>query len=329
MFGYCFPKNKVTILPKSSLIKHYEILILPIFLMIPFGCFGFKPGQFAKGIVAYFINFLCIIYLVLFSFLTMHFVFEPKHIVIEAQVRVAFIYFFTLANFVLLLFKFYRKYNLYCLLEDIVEIRQICLSKIETFQVFVLFIFCLTFIVVLLYTNCLMYLTKMPNFWTLITNDTEVVKILGIIHPVIAVTVQWVSLSCSSLIISVICVILSAEFTQCNTDLMKEIDKENHLTYVTFCNITKRFYKLKEVVYKLDAMFSDLVALHLAVAFVILCFATFFLISGNHQIYWTTPWMSALLILILIMPQAVTLHDKVSTSSTLGENSELGYNPIH
>ena len=257
MSGSCFPKNKVTVLPKSSLIKHYGILTLPIFLMIPFGCFGFKPGQFAKGIMAYFINFISIFYLVLFSFLTLHFVFEPKDIRVESHVRVASFFFFTLANFVLLLHKFYRKYNLYWLLEDIVEIRRIGLSKIETFQVFVLFISCLTFIAIVLYTNCLVYVTKMPNFWTLITKDPGAVKILAIIHPVIAVTVQWVSLTCTSLIISFIAVILSAEFAQCNTDLKNEIYRENQLTYMTFSNITKRFYKLKEMVSKVDAMFSD------------------------------------------------------------------------
>ena len=89
---------------------------------------------------------LCIFYLIAFSFFALHFVIESKSSIIEYQVYVGFIYFLTLANFVLLLLKFYRKYNLYCLLEDIIEIRQNNLSKIETFQVFVLLACCLTFV---------------------------------------------------------------------------------------------------------------------------------------------------------------------------------------
>ena len=106
--------------------KHYGILSLPIAIMMPLGLLGSRNGQVIKGCICYLINFLVILNYGILPFISFGFFSNTATLLHFSNVYLAYAVFkFTILIifFTLLIFKFYKKYNVVCLLDDISKTR--------------------------------------------------------------------------------------------------------------------------------------------------------------------------------------------------------------
>ena len=299
---------------EGSFIRRYGILAMPMIFMMCFGCFGFRPGQLTRGIRACLINFffffsftlpitvLCIILITTKDF-------YAKDLYVTFMSLVFFCY---LIHYILLIYKFYKNYNMYCLFEDVKNVRLNRLSNLQSLKVFFLLFLCLPFIVYLLYST---YVTK-DNIWNILTTDPMWTNLLMILHPFLSSTLVYMSVVCLSFMTSVFTIVLEREFDQCNSDLKDKIARDKYLTYQTFIKATKRFNELANVVDKVNEMTCDLVVIALIIVLGSLCITVYATIVNSSQIVgYMVNVCEAILMVILLLPQAILLNEKVKLSN--------------
>ena len=142
-------------------------------------------------------------------------------------------------NFTILIYIYYKKYNLIGLLQDITNARKYCLSKIE-----ILFVV-LTFLTIVVPSVYISYHISGYTLWALETKSniyisfktdgTVLPKRMIILIIVIYLNVTWTLLMATSFMISVLAVVLRGEFNHCIENLQDKINEMNETHYLVTC----------------------------------------------------------------------------------------------
>ena len=117
----------------KSTVQRYGVLSLPAGILFSFGLFGCRLGQLRNRSAAYVINTICIINYVIICVVTMGFMIRHREMKHFHEAYVVLYYGYVLMYSTIMMFTFYRQYNLKCLLEDVAEIREMKLTKIDKF----------------------------------------------------------------------------------------------------------------------------------------------------------------------------------------------------
>ena len=282
-------------------------------LMMCFGCFGFRSGQLTRGIWACLINFFFFFSFILFITILCIILIITKDFQNVYGIFMSLLFFCYLIHYILLVYKFFKKYNLYRLFQDVKNARLNRLSNLETLKVFFLIFLCLLFLSYLLYNSSteIIHANK-DNLWNILTTDPVWSKILMILHLFISIILVYMSLVCLTFMTSVFAIVLAGEFDQCNRDLKDKITSDKYLTHETFMRATKRFNELANMVDKVNEMTCDLVAIALVIALGALCITIYSTILDSSGV--TGNMLNvcgAILIVILLLPQAMLLNEKV------------------
>ena len=121
-----------------STLKEYGILALPVALMVPFGLFGFRPAQLGKHKIGYVLNaIVTMIYLLVLS-MGIGYFYNRKEYGDTAYKFMAAYVILMLIKFTLLIFKLYKHYNIFFLLEDIKRVRRNNLERKEMSCIFLI-----------------------------------------------------------------------------------------------------------------------------------------------------------------------------------------------
>ena len=115
----------------SSILKTYGILVLPVALMVPFGMFGFRPGQLKKSKIGYVLNAIVMLMYLLFISVGIGYFYNPKEYRYTAYKFMAVYVIAMFIQFTLLIFVLYKDYNLFFLLEDMGKVRRHSLERKE------------------------------------------------------------------------------------------------------------------------------------------------------------------------------------------------------
>ena len=306
-------KDKMITITKGSFIKRYGILAVPMIFMMCFGCFGFRPGQLTRGIGTCLINFFFFFTFALLIISLCNFAITTNDFGNLDANFMSLIFLAYLIYYILLLYKFYKKYNMYCLFEDVKNVRLNRLSNLESLKVFFLLFLCLLFVSYFLYMNATEIIhVSNNNFWNAVTMDPLWSKILMILHPFLSSILVSMSIVCLRFMTSVFAIVLAREFDQCNSDLKDTILNDKYLKHDTFKKVTKRFNELANMVDKVNEMACNLVVIPLVGALGALCNAIYSTILDPNEI--TSNMLEvceAMLIVILLLPQAMLLNEKV------------------
>ena len=298
---------------EGSFIRRYGILAVPMIFMMCLGCFGFRPGQLTRGIWTCLINsFFCFSFALLIISLCIFAITTNDFGNLDA-IFMSLIFLGYLIYYILLLYKFYKKYNMYCLFEDVKNVRLNSLSNLETLKVFFLLFLCLLLVSYFLYMNATEVIhANNYNFLNAVTMDPLWTKILMILHPFLSSILVSMSIVCLSFMTSVFAIVLAREFDQCNSDLKDTILNDKYLKHDTFKKVTKRFNELANMVDKVNDMTCDLVVIPLVGSLGALCIAIYSTILDPNEI--TSNMLEVcetMLIVILLLPQAMLLNEKV------------------
>ena len=300
---------------EGSFIKRYGILAVPMIFMMCLGSFGFRCGQLTRGIWTCLINFFFFLSIILLLMVLNIVSITPKNVENPNGIFMFLTFFCFLIHYILLIYKYYKKYNMYCLFEDVRNVRLNRLSNLETLKVFFLLFLCLLLLVYILYSILAMILVAKYNYLNIVTTDPLWNTFLMILHPFLSTILVFMSIVCLSFMTSVFAIGLAREFDQCNRDLKDKITSDKYLTYDTFMKTTKRFNELANMVDKVNEMTCDLVAIPLAVALGSLCFTIYYTIISSSTIIEIFAIMinvcQAILIVILLLPQGMSLNEKV------------------
>ena len=123
---------------------------------------------------------------------------------------------------------------------------------------------------------------------------------------------KWMCFLCTSYVLSVINLVLAAEYDKIVTDLHFQLDKDNCLSKETFTHATEKFFELTSLVDKVNDIFSDFFAVNLYLSLGLLCAVTYgILIDDGSVLGWGVAIKMATGILVLILLPATILNEKV------------------
>ena len=300
----------------KSFFRQFRVLTFPTGLMVLFGFLGHRPGQLFKGCSSYLFNsyviFNCfIIFINALSGLVKH----------EHTINHIFFIFFNIAAILmvfLLTYKFYKKNNLYSLF---VEVTNTCTNtswKEYTFAAFLFFGVILSSFIYnlfewIIHLNMILTTDKRFSYewFTIIIIEQTYVKMLVFIETWVN-TFTWMCFLCTSYTLSVINLMLSAEYDKIANDLHSKLHKEKCLSTETFSHATERFYELTSLVDKVDDMFSDIVAVNLALSLASLCTISYGIILDDGTVQdWGIGIKMSTAILVLILLPTTLLNEKV------------------
>ena len=170
----------------------------------------------------------------------------------------------------------FKKYNVLCLLREIVHIRMNSLSKGE-----------LMFITTV---NCIFsvyFLKDIVQAVMLIVSNYSNVQRISNIHIIILLTIQsavhlcivWMLLWNISVLICLVSLIISREFNECTRDFELGLDEDGHFPCKLYYETVDRFRQLTLVVNKVDEMFSAFVGIILASTFSLICGSTYYVVE--------------------------------------------------
>ena len=117
--------------------RPYRVLVVPLAVLIPFGHFGSRRGQFGNFIIFIIVHSFCVFHYLLAVVMAISI---PISLTDFRQTRTKFTVVFCILLVVLYtlkLYKFYKKYHLVCLLQEIKDVSQHCL-KMKDMLVFLM-----------------------------------------------------------------------------------------------------------------------------------------------------------------------------------------------
>ena len=307
---------------KSFLTKH-GILVLPMGLMVTFGMFGFRPGQAVNRKLGYTINVLYFLNFTLVVFVGIGYLITTKSYDNSTSIFLGVSVVFMMAKFSSLCFIFYKKNNLFCLLEDIVKIRKHNLNKKELLSIIITFILIITQvgymcsffleIVIDVFKNGLSLYEWTP--YTIQTDNPVGIRILVIFEILIYMNITWSSALITSFIVVVGATVMTHEFEKCNQELQDKIIKENSLSHETFDKLTERFYELKQVLNRTDNIFCVIMFLNLILSFGMLCGAIYASLIKDTVIRdWSIPIFVSMQTLLMLLLPVASIHKEVNLS---------------
>ena len=274
----------------NNVIHSYGILVLSIAILVPFGHFGFRPGDFGKGFTFIVVNFLCVSSYIL---ALLSFIIDLINIY-SNPLNMQFTTSFALMVFLLYtikIYKIYKKYNVVSLVKDIKVIRIIRKHTLDMYEKFwIIFMTCIMFSpIIKLIHNAYGIVTdylKSGKQISLMKTENRGLELLTILQMTFYYISVWVLIYGYGFLIAIIAIVLKKEFNKCIHQLESNITKENNLTKELFSITIHRFYQLASVVHKVDKMFSDIIALIMVISMALLCSSTYGLITGDNSRQW-------------------------------------------
>ena len=296
------------------------ILSLPITVMLTYGLFGFRSGQLLNKTCGVLMNLFFVFNVIIVTSVGLGYIISHSDEFKSFQFKMFVGYIvLEMINFTLLFYKFYKKYNVYCLLLDILCIKMYTLTKQNIIYVLIMLS---GFVAVLIYIFIDMVLIIIDVFTTgksdlwepflVKTDDPLLLKILVIPEHMIFGNQIWAFPSFTSFMICVIAIVLSREFDGCVADLQSKCNKNKYLNSGGLFGTIDRFYELASIVHKVDEMFSVFIGLNLTAALGMLCGAIYGVLAGEGTLEeWSMPVMVSIVTLILLLPSVASLNSKV------------------
>ena len=294
-----------------SFFNHYGILSISLIPMTIFGNFGLRPGQTKYKCFVYFLDiwFLCsynILCLGTIGQLTVIFTVwngDIKDIQNVFNVSYSII---TTIIFTMWMVVTFKKYNIFCLLEDIVDVKSTKLSKLD--------ILCLT---VTISVIGILHIAMNYAMVTLVLSITP--NSLYIVLMLIYSNISFMLLWNITLLLCTIVVIMSRELQECVDELEVELNKDHSLTTYVLSQNMERFKQLICIVNKVDSMFSVAVGIILTTTLSTLCFAIYAVVTGISLGIFYTAVVSCAATLGLLLLWLPSLNHKV------GNNLSINY----
>ena len=316
--------SSVTISPVrkcSSTLKEYWILALPVALMVPFGLFGFRPAQLGKLKIGYIINTIVLLIYLLVLSMGFGYYNYPKDYRNTAYKFMAAYVILMFIKFILLIFRLYKHYNLFFLLEDIKKVRRNSLERQELSCIFVILTVILAMVMVMenyLISNVLEVFDNLELKWTPIAMDTNnpiLSKFFAILEGIIYMSVTNISVLLTSFLVIVIAVVFSKEFEKCIQELAAEIKEDSSLSNNLFSKSAERFYELTAVLQKADDLLSTTIGFNVMLCLGMLCGGVYACLIGDGTFKeWYLPISSSIVTFIVLLSQIVALNSKVNNS---------------
>ena len=302
----------------SNIVKEYGILTLPIVMMMMFGLFGHRPGQINNKIFSFSLNLLCFInYLIILVVV----VWYLRVILINYQhvdfVLIFFAGFCTLlAGYsTFLLYIFYKKYNLFCLLQDTKNLQKGCMKKIHLVYVWMMF---LLIVINFSATICIsLDDIIVPSFTG---SDPSLSGLVMLVELLLYSIVAYSLIVAPSFMVSVLSIVMATEFDRCSEDFENSLKKADKLSVAELSKMTDKFDDLTLMVDKVDAMFSLPVGLTLAASLGSLCMTVYKTVTFGFD--FTTSLGSlnvsgSALALMILLPSLTLLYSKVNSNRTV------------
>ena len=301
---------------KKSLFREFRVLALPVGLMVLFGFLGHRPGQFLKGWSSYLFNSYVNFNFFLFMINSLSLLIRDYHPM--NQIFFIFYNISTILIVCLLTYKFYKKYNLYSLF---VDVKDSCANTSRKEYIFAVSLLFAVIVPCLIYTlhewvlYFIMILTEDEIFhheWFSVNlTDQTVVKILLLIDSW-ATIFTWLCFISTSYALSVINIMLSAEYDKITSDIKCKVGTETCLSWETFSHAAEKFFELTSLVDKVNGIFSDIVAVSLGLSLASLCTAIYgILLYDGSVVSWGIAISMSITILVLILLPATILNEKV------------------
>ena len=292
--------------------------------MLPLRLIGFRPGQLFNKTIGYLLNFMFLLNYVLIL------VVGVGHLEIQKDYSSAYHIFYTgfviliMIKFNLLAFNYYKKYNVMCLPDDIIHLRKHNLTKLEILFVTTTFIGILglmTYIFHFIFSSIVLPVlqTGTSNPFAFEATDPVGAKIVVVFEYLIYSNITWISVLATSFLLNVMAVVLGREFHKCIENLKEKINETGTLSSDIFSETVERFTDLRNMVQKVDNMFSPVICLNLTLSLGMLCGSIYALSNGEGTFFegWQICIFFSLGTIIILLIQTSELHNKVKQCITL------------
>ena len=262
-----------------SFFDHHGILSICIITISIFGQFGLRPSQTKYKCFVYFLDiwFLCsytlfclgTIWQLIITFTVFHG--DTKQIpnLFNASFIITATFIFTVWLAVT-----FKKYNLFCLLEDIVDVRSCKLSKGHRIYIAATVLMVGSVMIIVNYAALRTFLSTYTNHPVLI--------VLMLIHS----NIIWMLVWNITLLLCVNAFIISREFQKCLNDLEIDLNENVALFSDIFLRTIERFRELTSIVNKMDFVFSFPLGLILGLALSDMCGAIYSMVTGDTGGKW-------------------------------------------
>ena len=293
-----------------SFFNHYGILSLPIVSMTIFGQFGLRPRQTKYKCLAYFLDIWFLGSFIIFcvgtigQFLVIFEILGGFKDIINI-----FVSGFTIITFVLFIMwgvVSFKKYNVFCLLDEVIHMRKNSLSKVELMCVTTAY--CIYLVMLFKYSVQAVIMTVS---WSLSNTSDFYTSMSIIIRSIVFGDIIWMLLWNISVLICLLSLIISREFQECTRDLESGLDEEGLFPCKLFHKTVERFGQLILVVNKLEEMFSLFVGI-LLVTTLSLIFGTIYYVAEKRPFEtWDSLLVFSVLILAVLLSSLATLNHRV------------------
>ena len=195
------------------------VLNLPLVIMLPLGLLGLRPGQLFNKIIGYFINLMFFFnYGVIMAVTIARFSnvkdyeYEKTHV----KFFTGFAVFMTI-KFTVLIFIYFKRYNVVNLLEDITKIRKCSLSKRELLFVTIQFTTVFTMVIYLMYFVFNQYVisvlrTGIRHFdFAFVHEGPLQARVTIVLEFLIFMNTAWISIMSTSFLVNMIASVLRKE----------------------------------------------------------------------------------------------------------------------
>ena len=235
-------------------------------------------------------------------------------------------------KFTVLAYKFYKKYNVISLIEDVSRLRKHNFSRVDVGLILFTFTGIVT-MVIYIYVTILrnLVLPMLQNRFYLpfafIASDPTTIKITVVFENGFYLTFAWTSVLATNFLIHVMAAVLKKEFHKCVENLQEKITDTGTLSSDAFFETMERFGDLRNMIQKMDDMFSHIVFLNLTISLGMLCGAIYALARGEGTFFegWHFLVFTSLGILVIILVEVPELHNKVRLNLISYKKYPSGY----
>ena len=146
-----------------------------------------------------------------------------------------------------------------------------------------------------------------------IESDPTTTKITVVFENGFYLTFAWTSVLATSFLINVMAAVLKKEFHKYIENLQEKINETGTLSRDIFSETMDRFQVLRNMVQKMDDVFSPIVCLNLVISLGMLCGAIYALARGEGTFFdgWNFLVFTSLGTIVIILVQTTELHNKV------------------
>ena len=293
-----------------SFYNQYGALSISIIMLAMFGQFGLRPSQTKHKCLAYVLDVWFLYSYIVVSvpcLLVFGVYFNAFHLDFN-QIYSLYSTIYIIIIFItctLWLVSIFKKYNIFCLLEDVVSNRKATLVKSDIFCIAVIYIMFGTVFII----NGVLPIVAMNL-------NISHLDIFFIALSSLFVNISWMLMWNITLLMCVMTLIISKEFKKCITDL-NIISEERSLCSDEFLKASERFRELSLVVNKLDSMFSFAVGIILSMDLGTLCIVTYAVVTGENPTMWYIATVYSALSLGFLLFSLSTLNNRVRNFSHL------------